>query len=189
MQKSQHGNIASFSTSILNKAIEPLTKYFYERLLQVIYLLQGSEDSMMGSKVSIVTCERGLLAGIIDVTYTSNRGKKFRSRLDFACSLGLMPTPKNTKSMSREQMYLLAMEAREKHLISQLLTSSFGTCDAVQYTNDIATFISGDKVIGNVLDPQSDEVNTDGGPAEARLSPIPRVSCGWRGGERRSSVR
>jgi hypothetical protein len=143
----------SYAGSLIVKADEPLKKYFFERLLQVIYLLGGTEESMRGWAVHVLPNERGLLSGILDVVYVSNRGRRFRNRVDVACSLGLMQTAKNTKSMSREQMYLIAMEMREKHLISQLIGAADGNCDEVRYINDNAKVVFEDKEIGNLYDP------------------------------------
>lgn len=141
----------SHVAGVIHKASAPLRKYFLERLYQVIHLLRGSEDSMKGWSVQIIPNDRGLLSGIIDIAYVSNRGRRYRNRVDVACSLGLMQAAKNAKSMSREQMFLVAMEIREKHLISQLLGATNGICDEIQYISDNATIMCNGKAIGNVL--------------------------------------
>eukprot|EP01035_Chromulina_nebulosa_P019554 gene19554-25453_t len=116
----------------------PLRKYYSDRLLQVIFLLRGNEDSLKGWKVQIEYESKGVMTGLIEVYYVNNRKKKCRNRVEVASFLGLLPPVKNLKNMSRDQLYLIAMETREKHLISQLVLASNGLCDEIRYINDNA---------------------------------------------------
>lgn len=147
-------NHFSSNSSIVIKALDSLTKYFTDRLYQVIFLLQGTEEMLRQWTVQLVLNERGLLSGLIDVNYLNNH-KRCRHRVDVACSLGLMTAAKITRNLSREQLYLIAMEFREKHLISQLLGSSNGLCDEIRYVDDNATILYNGEIVG-IFQPKED---------------------------------
>ena len=47
--------------------------------------------------------------------------------------LGLLPYVRQLRNMSREQLFICAMETREKQLLAQELYKRNGRCDAVRY--------------------------------------------------------
>jgi hypothetical protein len=50
----------------------------------------------------------------------------YRSRVEAAISLGLLPYVRQIRNMSREQLFICAMETREKQLLAQLLYKNNG---------------------------------------------------------------
>lgn len=119
-----------------------LRTYFYERLLETIISLGGKTARLSTWKVDVVLRSGGLSQGIIDVYYYNPRGKKFRSRVETAVCMGLLPVIGQLKNMTRDQHYLVAVEMREKFLISQIVGALKGAhYDKVTYTDDHIVFL------------------------------------------------
>ncbi len=78
----------------------------------------------------------GIAAGLISVYYESNKGKKFRSRVEACISLGILPYAKTIKTMSRHALFLLAREQRERHLISQQMSMAQKVVDRIEFFDD-----------------------------------------------------
>jgi len=131
-----------FHQPCLANALTALKHYFFNRLEQTVAFLGGSPDHLKGWKIQVVKRTGGLTLGLIEIFYFSHRGKKFRSRVEVACFLNLMPSIKNIRSMSRDQFYLNAIESRERHLISQQLALCNFSCEEIVFQNDVIKLVS-----------------------------------------------
>lgn len=131
-----------FHQACLLNSLAALKQYFYNRLEQTVLFLGGSQEHLKGWKVQVLKRTGGLTLGIVEVFYFSNRGKKFRSRVEVACFLNLMPSIKSIRTMSRDQFYLNAIETRERHLISQQLALCNFSCDEIIFHNDVITLVN-----------------------------------------------
>jgi hypothetical protein len=81
----------------------------------------------------------GVSAGILDVYYWL-QDKMYRSRVEAAISIGLLPYARTIKSMPRYLHALLAVEMREKHIISHQLLCYQGELQDIQYEGDEIVF-------------------------------------------------
>lgn len=67
-------------------------------------------------------------AGTVDVYYYAPppKNKKYRSRVEVAIALGLLPYARTIKSMNRQQLHYMAQETREKYLLPLYLLDAQG---------------------------------------------------------------
>jgi hypothetical protein len=141
-----------FHQSCLAECLPALKQYFQSRLEQTIAFLSGNVELLKGWKVQVVKRTNGLTAGLLEIFYFNPRGKKFRSRVEVACFLNLMPSIKSLRTMTKDQFYLNAIENRERHLISQQLALCNFACDEIIFHNDIITLV-------NLNEPKKDEAD------------------------------
>lgn len=168
-----------FNQQCLISCLPALKSYLHKRLEQVIIELGGKSENLQGYRIQILKRTGGLNIGIIDVFYYSTKNKRYRSRIEVACSLGLMVFMKNIRSMTREQHYINAIETREKHLLSQQLAVCNYKCDEIIYDNDLIEIIQrnsspskiADNQYNNVLvaNPPDDDENTNQHPEQMTM--------------------
>ena len=120
----------------LQRCIGALKSFFLRRLEDCILSLGGSTEVLKGIKVQVSRISTGVTQGLLEVSYYFNRSKRFRTRVEVACSLGLMVSVKSVRGMTREQHYRIATETREKHLISQQLSLANYVCEEIQYSDN-----------------------------------------------------
>lgn len=133
---SSSSNNEEDDTTNLGDAIMSLQRYFFSRLVQVILFLGGKRSLTNDWHTEVHRKMNGQSKGVITVMYVSDKGKKCKSRVEVAVVLGLLPAIRSTKTMTRSQYFITAMETRERLLISQHLIAINGKCDAITYLND-----------------------------------------------------
>ncbi|CAM6000090.1 unnamed protein product [Sphagnum balticum] len=122
--------------------------YFLERLEQIITFLGGKPGCLKNWRSAVIKRTGGLSQGLLDVYYFNPRNKKFRSRVEVAVSLGLMPSISQIKNMSRPQHYISAMENREKFLVTQLCGAfPADSYDKVLYFEDSILFLRKNEIL------------------------------------------
>lgn len=116
--------------------------YFLERLEQVITFFGAALGILSTWRVEVIRRVGGVSLGTIDVYYYNSRNNKYKSRIEVAVSLGLMPPIVQIHNMTRHQHYISAMELRERFLVSQLVGAHpEGTYDRVAYNDDHVVFL------------------------------------------------
>ena len=119
--------------------------YFHDRLAQFLTECGGSADTLKGWQTHII-CRPGAGApgSVLDVLYISPKSRKHKSRVEVASTLNLLPYVRNFAAMPKSQLYCLAQETREKHLVSQLLGAYNGKCDGItsSHGGDVLAFIN-----------------------------------------------
>jgi hypothetical protein len=138
---SNQSNNEEDDTSNLGDAALSLQRYFFSRLVQVILFLGGKRHLTTNWHTEVHRKLSGQSKGIITVIYCSEKGKKCRSRVEVAVALGLLPTIRSTKTMTRSQFFITAMETRERLFISQHLIAMNGKCDSITYLNDFISIM------------------------------------------------
>ena len=107
-------------------------KFFADRLTAFLLEHQSGDCSEVMSvacdpsqwRVQILNQRRGLSAGFVNVIYHRlTPQRKFKSRVEVGMELGLFEFVRFTKQMPRSLQYLLAVETRERHLVSHCITA------------------------------------------------------------------
>jgi len=130
-----------FHQPCLSSCLPAVQKYFFLRLEEIIQISGGSTHELQGWRVQVLKRTGGLTLGLLDVFYYNNRGKRFRTRVEVACFMNLMPVPKNLRGLTREQLHMNAIETRERHIISQQLALCDFACEEILGEGDVVTVI------------------------------------------------
>ena len=109
------------ATNTINYKYPKIEKYFFERLEQIITFLGGTAGCLENWSVQVIKRSGGLSEGIVDVYYYNPKDKKFRNRVEVAVSLGLMPAITQIRNSTRDQHFIVAMENRERFLVSHMM--------------------------------------------------------------------
>ena len=92
-------------------------------------------------KVEVTRRAGGLATGLLDFTYvhTAKDGKKtkLRGRAEALTFIGLLPSFKTIKNMTKDHCYINSEENRERHILSQLLSVHGFACDEISYDNGV----------------------------------------------------
>lgn len=131
-EQGEAGGIGEHTTAVRN--------FFFARLEQALTKFGGQSSLLQGWRVEVHKRASGLAAGTLDVFYCSPSSNKFRSRVDAIGEMGIIPGSRSLRSMSREQLYDIAVETREKLLVAQQLQVSLhrGPCSLIEYKDDQA---------------------------------------------------
>eukprot|EP01036_Dinobryon_divergens_P023401 gene23401-31743_t len=147
----------------LARCISAIRKYLTERLSQVQTALtitsyvnpytirnghaESSNFHDSWWKVEVTRRAGGLATGLLDFTYvhTAKDGKKtkLRGRAEALTFIGLLPSFKTIKNMTKDHCYINAEENRERHILSQLLSVHGFACDEISYDNGVMTIKKG----------------------------------------------
>lgn len=109
--------------------------------------------------------------------YYTHKSKVYRSRVEAAISIGIIPYARTIKAMPRFLHYLLAVESREKHLISQQLLYYDGVLDDIRQQGDDVTFLPVVHVKKPVYEPPQPQQLSSPSPLQAvtlHASPLHR---------------
>jgi hypothetical protein len=116
----------------------PAVRLFFEdsleKFLNGIGPSEKTRDVIKNWKVILLRRPGILSAGLIDVVYISQKGRKCRTRIDVAIAAKLLERP--SKGIPRHHLHLAAIELRERNLISQQIISKGGSCTDIYYDGD-----------------------------------------------------
>lgn len=113
---------------VSEEALPALKRFLQVRLEQVVSVLGGNVDQVADVLYQVTRRPTGLTQGIINVYYHAiGTGKRYKSRVEVATSLGLFPSARSLRHLTREANFINAMEIREKQLLSQMISLHLGT--------------------------------------------------------------
>lgn len=113
---------------VSEEALPAIKRFLRARLEQVVVVLGGTQDLVADVVYQVTRRPTGLTQGILNVYYhATGTGKRYKSRVEVATSLGLFPSARSLRHLTREANFINAMEIREKQLLSQMISLHLGT--------------------------------------------------------------